>query len=149
MGYSHYWRMDKPLKVTKEQRNLIGEVLKENHALLAGWGGDKGTKPVFTAKELSFNGIEDEAHETFRVEFEKQEGFSFCKTARKPYDLAVCKILLVLAQSEGFNISSDGCERDEKGVKTLADENWSEAVAWAMAQGLNMDKVNLYINSER
>jgi len=127
VGYTHYWKMTEPLKVTKIQRELISEVLEENKLLLANGMGEAGSSPIFTAKELAFNGIdgsEDLSHETFAVKFGSKEEFEFCKTAQKPYDLAVCKCLLILSLSKGFSFSSDG---------DMAD--WHEALQWFSKKG--------------
>lgn len=130
MGYTHYWRMDKALKIAPLQKALIQEVLDSNKDILKGWDGLG--KPEFTDKVLSFNGdaTKDADHETFKVVFGKKEEFAFCKTAAKPYDEAVCKILLVLALSEGFNFSSDGA-CDGK----LEDAGWPNAVHWFIKKG--------------
>ena len=117
-------------EVSKIQRDLIKEVLKENKDLLANGMGDAGSKVIFNAKELVFNGIEGASHETFAVKFGKQEEFEFCKTAQKPYDLAVCKCLLILSLSKGFTFSSDGDLRD-----------WQEALAWFSKKGFD-DSLN-------
>ena len=130
MGYTHYMKQEKKIKLAPLQKELIKEVLQENKKILFGWEG-KG-KPVFNDKEISFNGnaLTDEDHESFSIEFEKISGFEFCKTAAKPYDLAVCKILLILSLSEGFSFSSDG----SSGGK-LTEENWPEALTWFIQKG--------------
>lgn len=71
-------------------------------------GDEKGI--VYTDDFFGFNGdaSNDEAHETFAFEI-THKGFHFCKTARKPYDLAVCLCLLVMKfHIKGTEISSDG-----------------------------------------
>ena len=126
MGYTHYWRMDAPLKITETQRKLIDEIITEYRPILSGWDGTGELE--FTKDILSFNGIgPDDDHETFRVEFGKQEEFSFCKTAQKPYDEPVMKVLLVLALSKGFNFSSDG--------EVNAGGEWEEALQWFCKKG--------------
>ena len=89
---------------------------------LAGWDGEVGTKPKFTDELVSFNGVGADAHETFLIAqtFEApdyrpdpdEEGlhFAFCKTARKPYDIAVTASLAVLKHHLGdaIRVSSDG-----------------------------------------
>lgn len=109
-----------------------GACYAENKLLLA--GGDGIGKPEITNEVVCFNGRKagDMWHESFvieqKVEFEagsygdhqreqfKKEGdvFSFCKTARKPYDLAVqiCLILYKKHFGELVAISSDGDEDD-------------------------------------
>lgn len=66
---------------------------------------------------VRFNGWKDEGHETFLVTREKhdsslgkEESFDFCKTAGKPYDLAVMLCLLVMSEAapRSFRAESDG-----------------------------------------
>lgn len=145
MGYTHYWRMDKALKIAPLQKALIQEVLDDNKSILKGWDGVGAVE--FNAKQLAFNGdaTKGEDHESFVVDFGKKKD-DFCKTARKPYDLAVCKILLVLSLSEGFNFHSDGA-CDGK----LEDGEWPKAVLWFIRKGYTSTlekKVVPYLNRE-
>lgn len=74
--------------------------------------------PEVSNEMIRFNGVADEGHETFILFKKKQTGgiddgqsryFYFCKTARKPYDLAVCLVLLSLANhAKSMKITSDG-----------------------------------------
>jgi len=67
---------------------------------------------------IRFNGKGNEGHETFIITkkkpepkpWENGESFDFCKTARKPYDLAVCLSLLVCSSHapDCIRIGSDG-----------------------------------------
>jgi hypothetical protein len=65
---------------------------------------------------IRFNGWKDEGHETFLVTrelpktFRTDAGdtFDFCKTNRKPYDLAVMLCLLIMASTKAVRVSSDG-----------------------------------------
>ena len=73
-------------------------------------------EPTINNELISFNGDGENglAHETFLYNFDaKPFKFEFCKTARKPYDQAVCLCLLALANNiEGFEFSSDGDKED-------------------------------------
>lgn len=96
--------------------------------------GDKGSKMEITNDEILFNGLGELGHETFllerktQTEFTRHDGskytneprengkyFNFCKTARKPYDLAVCAILIIAKQhlNDHIIIHSDGEINDE------------------------------------
>ena len=119
MGYTHYWKQKSLLEVSPKQRELIDEVLKEHADIL-----DIETN---TNRELVLNGIEENSHETFVIEFGKKTEFEFCKTARKPYDIPVCKILLVLRYSKGFELSSDG---DINEMNIEGDTGWAVARKW-------------------
>lgn len=63
---------------------------------------------------IRFNGFGNEGHETFGLTKEKpgsdSEFFDFCKTARKPYDLAVGLVLLIAKNHarNSIKVSSDG-----------------------------------------
>jgi hypothetical protein len=119
VGYTHYWEQKSLLEVSPKQRELIDEVLKEHADIL-----DIETN---TNRELVLNGIEENSHETFMIEFGKKTEFEFCKTARKPYDIPVCKILLVLRYSKGFELSSDG---DINEMNIEGDTGWAVAREW-------------------
>ena len=57
--------------------------------------------------DFSFNGIDDDGHED--CYFDGKAGFNFCKTARKPYDIAV-RVFLGLLKSKlktGVKLSTD------------------------------------------
>jgi len=81
---------------------------------------------------LSFNGDEsrEEDHETFYLTRVKKESFSFCKTARKPYDLAVCGCLLLANKYMPgcYAISSDG-----------GSSEWQEAVEFLKSIGEDVE----------
>ena len=108
---------------------------------LAGWDGEVGTKPEFTDELVSFNGVGEDSHETFSIAqtFEApahsldpgEDGlhFAFCKTARKPYDIAVTASLAVLKHHLGdaIRVSSDG-DFDE----------WADGLALA-GEATNLD----------
>ena len=76
---------------------------------------------------IRFNGVGDLAHETFMVDRVSRE-FEFCKTNRKPYDLAVCGVLILVSlYAEGGEISSDGLG------ETYTDSEWKDA--WEFVSG--------------
>ena len=141
MGYTHYFKQAEKLKVSQIQRDLIRGILDENENVLAGWDGNG--KPEFTKSKLSFNGLasKDQDHETFIVEFGEKSDFSFCKTARKEYDLAVCECLLVLSLSKGFSFNSDGVGTMPSGQQVLDDGRWGDALKWFADKGYK-DTIN-------
>ena len=89
---------------------------------------DEADKEIEISKEcIQFNGIGDEGHETF-VLFPKSGPFEFCKTARKPYDLAVSSVMILASLlSEKGQISSDGIGKNE------TDQEWKDA--WKFVSG--------------
>jgi len=77
--------------------------------------------PLVTAQQVRFNGVGDGGHQTFRFCTAPEATFACCKTARKPYDAVVMRVLLVLGYyRERLVIRSDGTFREE----------WAEALAW-------------------
>lgn len=84
-----------------------------------GWG--KGD-PVINSEEIIFNGDESDGmdHEGFMLtKHTDPDEFTFCKTARKPYDLLVTTVLLIAnhVAPDALTYSSDGTEDDwEDGV---------------------------------
>jgi hypothetical protein len=123
MGYTHYWNqtraftVDEWAELTTDIRAITGYVENYLGVSLANGMGDPITRPEFTADVIQFNGVGDDgAHETFtiyRKRVKEWEGGSlggaFCKTARKPYDVAVTACLCYLASVTGTHVvSSDG-----------------------------------------
>ena len=132
MGYTHYWRFTKNPKDIKDGDKKFKkavELLKKclakvpaeldvpyygkNTFKLA--GGNGTGEPIFTDTKVCFNGFdgdEDLSHETCYLALDNPDGweFDFCKTAEKPYDVAVCLTLLCFKKVFGddFNWSSDG-----------------------------------------
>ena len=110
MGYTRYWDRTKK-KIDEDFVEYVNEVLddcKEKGIIIRdGYGeGD----PIVTLNVISINGNAetDLDHETLYFD-NKETGFNFCKTARKPYDYAVRKILRY-AEEVGLikNLSDDG-----------------------------------------
>lgn len=135
MGYTHYWTQKRNFtrKAWAEISDDIATILKDvqhvQGVVLADWNGSAGTQPEFEADQISFNGLGDNSHESFTVDrvrapkqaWEKHSGDGFCKTARKPYDLAVTAVLCYLATvAETHDVTSDGHGK-----------NWLEGLAEA------------------
>ncbi len=144
MGYTHYWNFKKNPKDCKDGNKkfakaveLLKKCLKkvpteievENYDwknnttstikvpfILKGGNGEG--EPKFTDELVCFNGDAsmDYDYETccFALNNDEYE-FDFCKTARQPYDVAVCLALLCFKETFGddFSYSSDGNEGDE------------------------------------
>ena len=117
MGYTHYWEFSDTLatvdKDTAEKiSDAIHKVIKQHRSIL---------EVDATTRAFYINGKGDNSHETFVLSSYKGD-FNFCKTARKPYDIVVCKVLLILKHylGDGINVSSDGFstwQRDDKKYK--------------------------------
>lgn len=103
MGFTRYWnRTSKP--IGHEFTLKVDEILEECELL--GIGISFRITDSFI--RLNGNADLDLDHEDFFLN-NGETGFDFCKTARKPYDYAVRKILAE-AEKEGLvtNVSSDG-----------------------------------------
>ena len=130
MGYTSYFPFKGKLdEVTKNGWHAVVPIVRdiiERHKDLLCLEYDETDKPPLVDEEnfvIQFNGKGEDGHETFFVNLKDTE-FAFCKTARKPYDIAVCEILLVLcAYIPGFDIGSD--EFNE--TLQTSDENWAGA----------------------
>lgn len=123
MGYTHYWRRPLVLDKTKFEAavvdfsKLLPEIAGKGIELA---GGDGTGSMKIKANLLWFNGKGDLAHETFHIgqemkadKWDEPKGdkyFAFCKTAYKPYDLAVTAALIVFKQHfrDDLTVSSDG-----------------------------------------
>ena len=121
-------------KISDDLNHALIVLQKEKDFVLRGVIGEG--EPTISDNEICFNGDgsngQDLDHETFVFklfqsghnrkidEFEKDGVFGFCKTARKPYDVAVCVSLMVIKHHIGsdFSISSDGDLED----------GWGEAI---------------------
>ena len=113
---------------------------KEN--LLKGWDGTG--EAIISEDKICFNGNRRYGldHETFRIylaDFNDTEGWNigkngeihdFCKTARKPYDLAVCLALLSFKEVFGddFEYSSDGVTRES--ISKPENRTYWESIDW-------------------
>jgi len=132
MGYTHYWYQPVKAKITKEEWNgLTAEATKIIAAAkldgirLGGWDGEGA--PKINTKEISFNGIGCNSHETFRLERRPKQAeyrkddpeiFNCCKTAQKSYDAVVVSILALARDTLGdrIRVSSDG---EDKAIKRV------------------------------
>jgi hypothetical protein len=118
MGYTHYWNhyqsipQDKWEKIAVDTMKVF-DYCEENNIPLQ-FEHDVQEPPKVSDTLIRFNGVGGDGHETLFIEKERaidsNDPFNFCKTARKPYDLAVGLVLLVMAKhaSDEIKISSDG-----------------------------------------
>jgi hypothetical protein len=134
MGYTHYFEQEtKPTDeqwaaITSHFRNLyISCLLTEPLPIQV--EDDQPGSPVIDHDCIRFNGIGENGHETFVLR-QEDEYFAFCKTAHKPYDLAVTAALLLTNHFAPYryNIRSDGTKD-----------------AWKPAQQLIKDHLNLVV----
>lgn len=109
MGYTHYWdiKKAKPADLKLAIADM-GKIAKHFAPILAGRDGEG--RPVITPNEITFNGKGDDSHETFSITNSPHEEFGFCKTAEKPYDVAVVACLAALKDrcKDSVSVRSDG-----------------------------------------
>lgn len=107
---------EQPIKIAGglgEDRPLIGEYLTEHEQIVV--GGHIEWKTINHGRCVWFNGTDEDgmSHETFAI-YEDEASWSFCKTARKPYDLLVCACLIAAGKILGYKINTDGDLADWK-----------------------------------
>lgn len=111
MGYTHYWNApNEPL-----EDELLADIRKVvNHGFestIIQREDDEAEPPIATSDNIFFNGIDGDGHETFC--FDTNGGWTFCKTARKPYDRYVVAILALIGEHiPSFDWTSDGEPED-------------------------------------
>ena len=127
MGYTHYFKTEGIQEFSEEVLTDVRRITKEYQNIIQREYDEPG-EPIIDKDIIIFNGIDDDGHETFVVESNSR---GFCKTARKPYDLPVCEVLLVLLHhyKGKFDLSSDGfwVSKEEFRRKGL-DGNWGYAL---------------------
>lgn len=141
MGYTHYWKFKMNPKDCNDGSKKFAKAVKLLKKCLAKVpaeievetddttntvkvpfvlkGGNGEGEPKFTDEIVCFNGDAQKGydHETCYLALNNDDyEFDFCKTARKPYDVAVCLTLLCFKKTFGkdFSYSSDG-DNDDKG----------------------------------
>jgi hypothetical protein len=114
MGYTHYWRQsedftdDQWSAICKDTRKILTYCRKQGIAIQYECD-DTRIRSCVTKSEIHFNGAGSDGCETFYIQFGNPRDFNFCKTERRPYDLAVCLCLLRISHHcSAFSISSDG-----------------------------------------
>lgn len=140
-GFTHYWELKKGTpKLSKECMEDVNKVIEKYKDIIQ-YENDNKKKPIVTDTLIRFNGIGEDGHETFYFEVPPKEEefskfkdgflFNFCKTARKPYDIVVCKLLLILKAElqDNMKLSSDGFSNCEVSF----DGEWNKAI-WDIKQ---------------
>jgi hypothetical protein len=136
VGYTHYFNTEK-CRTQKARKDFVKalptvrDIINRYRDRLCFECDEVEKEPEVTETTIRFNGRGDEGHETFLISLDDNDSSAFCKTARKPYDIAVCEVLLVLkAFLPKFNLSSDGFSghlaQQEQGVKF--DGTWDQAI---------------------
>lgn len=121
MGFTRYWTFDRLDEEKFKDFSSICEILIDNMGIPL-------DDIAVSDTQVRFNGVDDDAHETFNFKDDKR-GFNFCKTATKPYDDVVCGCLyvakLVFGDSIKVNQDCDPSDDEEivSKVKSILREN--------------------------
>jgi hypothetical protein len=110
MGYTQYWKIRKSFTdaAWTSFTNDVKSLFASTKIPLAGAFGTTGTTPEVNHGVVSFNGVEDDSHETCQITKSACD-FEFCKTAHKPYDAVVVAVLkLARKYNPSTELSSDG-----------------------------------------
>ena len=124
MGYTHYWEIKEEIdadawsKLVKGIEQIVGTAQEA--------GIDINYEA--TTETIIFNGVGAGEHESFFLEL-GDVGDNFCKTAQKPYDIAVTASLILLKKELGdaVIIKSDGTWQDWEGGQLLYETVYNEA----------------------
>jgi len=110
MGYTHYWAFQE--KPSTEKFAEFIEGVKQIVATAEEAGIEIGEQK-YESDCVSFNGVGTGAHEIFYIDLHSHDD-GFCKTAEKPYDMAVTASLILAKKVFGADISirSDGDWKD-------------------------------------
>ena len=132
MGYTHYWYIADEIS-----QDSWDKFLGDFRLILPNFESTldiQGDQKLEHDKDVIFlNGIGELAHESFLLErvtdisgFTQRDDddgliFKFCKTAQKPYDIAVCSALIIAKKhfGESIVISSDGDNEEWEESKAL------------------------------
>ena len=132
MGYTHYWYIADEIGQDSWDKFLVDfRTILPNFESTLDIQGDQ--KLQHDKDMIYLNGIGELSHETFcllritqltaRTQRDDDNGliFNFCKTARKPYDIAVCSALIIAKKhfGESIMISSDGDNEEWQESKAL------------------------------
>lgn len=132
MGYTHYW--DHTDAFTTDEWNQITDKVNkivnwcQNNKIPLQYEYDMVMPVLNDSHQIRFNGVGDDGHETFMIKRVPSKTWDFCKTARKPYDVAVgcCLVLLQSVNGNKFKFRSDGDYDDWADVVDAYEEIFGE-----------------------
>jgi hypothetical protein len=123
LGYTHYFYQTKEIPQDRWESLCLDAFQVVDHCadlkIPLVYESDDPNPPLISDDMIRFNGVRNDGHETFILikkpeRYEIYDGvekhFEFCKTAHKPYDLAVGLVLLLALHHapEIVSVSSDG-----------------------------------------
>ena len=126
MGYTSYWNMTRNIsernfkKLTSDMKKIeafVESITEPTKAFSLHHANGEGNGVLYYSDQFCFNGDANIGadHESMHIRLGANDSWTFCKTARKPYDLAVCLILISLKYHiRSTRVSSDGDNADWK-----------------------------------
>jgi hypothetical protein len=154
MGYTHYWYRKPEIpaetfaRIRDDFARLLPELAQRGVRLGDAWG--KG-QPVVNDEAIAFNGAKPEDYESFYLEPHSQERrderglcFAFCKTARRPYDLAVTACLIVFRhhiQGEG-EVHTDGMDAEWSAARDLCQRVLGYGAEYRVDKDYRLERTN-------
>lgn len=140
MGYTHYWyvRRDADPEKLAEAGREMGRAVEASTVPLADWNGEGRPQVGSEDGTVRFNGQgPEDDHETFAwppdladpQEYLSQMGggyvFTFCKTARKPYDAVVvaCLLRAKAILGDAIRVHTDAGDEEEFAGQDVS-EGW-------------------------
>ena len=164
MGYTHYWTFPSKYEVdAKTWKRIVDDFNKiidvkawnefPSRSLRDILEPTSGQKLAITDDMIWFNGREenDQGHETFHLARKSdkdsyrnrsnEDCFTCCKTARKPYDIVACCLLIIAKKHIGklIKISSDGAEEEWNDAFKLCQEYLGYEEASSFVKGYTRD----------
>lgn len=124
MGYTHYFETIKPLtpEFVEDVKRIVATA-EAGDIIIRGWDGTG--EPELSTEGIILNGDANTDHDYETFMLKADEGFNFCKTARRPYDAVVGAILIRLKKYQpSAMIDSDGVWDHRDG-----DGDWAGAQA--------------------
>lgn len=153
MGYTHYFEQKKAIpnekwdELKKDVEIILTHIQNELNVKLE--SNDDNPK-LINKNRINFNGdsSQDLDYETFYID-KNNQSFNFCKTQYRPYDLAVCSVLLLLHHHapDFHDISSDGDFNDWKEAMTLNASVFNKAYELPHSISNNDDDYVAFIDS--
>lgn len=125
MGYTHYWDAHNFSDDEWEEMLNAFPRLEEYANVYIRYECDSSDPALYDEQCIRFNGVAEQGHETFLLE--KNGGWEFCKTARKPYDLLVVAVLhFASLVSDSFSYRSDGTDDELAQGRTIAEKVYTK-----------------------
>jgi hypothetical protein len=128
VGYTNYYSQQREvtnkewLGIMMDAKEILAETMNSGIPLAFEYDLPH-QMPEVSEDVIQFNGIGGNGHETFYLPRSKIGGHGdFCKTARKPYDVAVGAIMLSMDHHApgAWSLGSDGDITEDEWIRAMA-----------------------------